>query len=170
MLQLILGYDTQSPDLSAHCFIADSSDVVGRVLIEEDSSVWFQATVRGDFDEVKIGARTCIQEQSAIHVSSGFPVNIGNDVIVEPGCLIRGCRIGDGALIGTGSILMSGCTVGKGAVIGAGSLITESMNIPDGMVAYGRPAKVIRKVTDEEREQLEILVKKYVELSKLYIK
>lgn len=167
---MILGYDTQSPDLSAHCFIADSSDVVGRVSIEEDSSVWFQATIRGDFDTVRIGARTCIQEQAVIHVSSGFPAKIGNDVIIGHGCIVHGSQVEDGALVGMGSILMNGSVIGKGAIVGAGSLVPEGMVIPDGMVAYGRPAKVVREVTDEEREQLKSCVKKYVELSKLYIK
>lgn len=169
-IDLILNYGKENPDLSAYCFIADGSDVVGRVSIEEDSSIWFQAAIRGDFDTVTIGARTCIQEQCAIHVSEGSPVVIGNDVVVEQGSILHGCHIKDGALIGLGSILMSGCVIGEGALIGAGSLVTQGTVIPDGMVAFGRPARVVREVTEEEKQEMRRCVQRYVELSKLYIK
>ena len=167
---MIKEYGTLNPDLSQHCFIADSSDVVGNVSIEYNSSVWFHATIRGDLDSITIGSGTCFQEQSVVHTTTGYPVEIGNNVIVGHGAIIHGAKIRDGALIGMGSILMNGAIVGEGSIIGAGSLVTENTIIPPGVVAYGNPCKVIRNVTKDEKKDIEISAKRYVELSKEYIK
>lgn len=167
---MIKEYGEYNPDLSPYCFIADSSDVVGKVSIQEDSGVWFHATLRGDLDSITVGRGTCFQEQTVVHTTTGFPVKIGDYVIVGHGAIIHGAIVEDGALIGMGSILMNGCVIGEGAIIGAGSLVTENTVIPPGTVAYGRPCKVIRDVTEEEREDIKNSALRYVGLSKEYIK
>lgn len=132
--------------------IAPSADVLGNVIIQEDVSIWYHATVRADSDVIKIGRGSNVQDNCVIHVDAGHPVTIGEYVTIGHGAIVHGCSIGDDTLIGMGAILLNDCKIGKNCIIGAGALITQGMEIPDGSVVLGNPGKIRRQITPEEIE------------------
>ena len=134
-------------------YIAPNATVIGAVSMGKDSSLWYQAVARGDHDSITIGEGSNIQDGCILHADAGFPVVIGDHVTVGHAAIIHGCEIGDGALIGMGSIVLNGAKIGKNAIIGAGALVTQGTVIPDGMLVVGSPAKVRREVTVEEIKQ-----------------
>ena len=133
-------------------FQAEGCRIVGDVTIGRDSSVWYNAVIRGDDAEVVIGEKTNIQDLCMVHVCAGMPTVIGNGVTVGHSAIIHGCRIGDNTLIGMGSIIMNGAVIGKNCVIGAGALVTGGTVIPDNSLAFGSPAKVVRTIDAEGEE------------------
>jgi carbonic anhydrase/acetyltransferase-like protein (isoleucine patch superfamily) len=148
----LLTYDGVTPSLGRDVFVAPGAYVIGRVTIGHQSSVWFGAVLRGDVGSISIGERTNIQDLSLIHMTGGVSdARIGDDVTVGHGVTLHGCDIGDRCLIGMGSILLDGVRVGEDSVIGAGSLITPRMVIPAGSLVLGRPAKVVRPATANEK-------------------
>jgi len=137
-------------------YIADSADVVGDVTIGKDSSVWNHATVRGDRAPVVIGEGSNVQDNAVLHVENDLPVIVGDYVTIGHSAIVHGCSVGDNTLVGMGAIIMNGAKVGKDCVIGAGALITENTVIPDGSLAVGVPAKVIKQVSDEQKKEFRI--------------
>lgn len=143
------GIDNKKIDRTA--YIADGVRITGNVMIGADSSVWYNTVIRSTDDmPVIIGERTNIQDNCTIHASNGRTVRIGDGVTVGHMALIHCCEIGDNSLIGMGSIIMNNAKIGKNCIIGAGSLVTQNTVIPDGSLAFGRPAKVIRMLTEEQ--------------------
>jgi len=135
-------------------FIADGAKVIGSVTIGEDSSVWYNAVIRADRTRVIIGKCSNIQDCCVIHGPERFPVRIGDFVSVGHGAKVHGAEIGDNTLIGMGAILMNGCKVGAGSVVAAASVVTENTVVPPGSLAMGAPAKVVRRLSAEERESI----------------
>lgn len=131
-------------------YIAPGAAVLGDVTIGENSSVWYNATVRGDCGSIRIGAGTNIQDNAVIHTGRGFPVKIGDHVTVGHGAIVHGCTVGDNTLVGMGAILMNGCSVGNNCIIGAGALVTQKVTIPDNSLVLGNPGKVKRQVLEAE--------------------
>lgn len=131
-------------------FAANESVIRGDVRINEDTGIWFNATLRGDSNYISVGKSSNIQDNCVVHVSAGYPVEIGNFVTIGHGAIIHGCTIKDNALIGMGSIILNGAVIGENCIIGAGSLITKGTVIPDNSLAFGNPAKVVRTLTPEE--------------------
>lgn len=129
-------------------FIAPNATVVGDVELAESVTVWYQAVIRGDSNTVKVGARTNIQDGTVIHVDHDAPVEIAENVTVGHQCMLHGCTIEKGALIGMGSTILNHAVIGENSLIGAGSLVTEGKVIPPNVLAFGRPAKVIRPLTE----------------------
>lgn len=154
-----------SLNISEKAHIAKQSVVFGDVTIGDDSSVFYYAVVRGDEASIKIGSRSNIQDNSTVHVDYGFPTVIGDDVTIGHNCVIHGCTIGDGSLIGMGSTILNGAKIGNHCLIGAGSLVTQNTVIPDGMLAMGSPAKVRRPLTEEEIQHNYKNADDYVKLS-----
>lgn len=131
--------------------VAPNCTILGDVSIGARSTVLHGAAVRGDFGaSVSIGSRTNIQENAVVHVDRNGNAQIGDGVTIGHGAIVHGCSIGDDSLVGMGSIVMNGAKVGSACLIGAGSLVTEGTTIPDGMLAYGSPARVVRSLTEEE--------------------
>ncbi len=151
---------------SVHCsaWIAPGAVVVGDVEIAEHSSVWFGCVLRGDVHSIRIGARTNVQDGSILHVSKErFGCVVGDEVTIGHRAVVHGCTIGEGALIGIGAIVLDGATVGDGALVGAGSVVTPGSRISPGMVAIGTPAREIRPLTSEERDQQRARTLHYVD-------
>lgn len=138
---------------SEGAYIASNATVVGDVHMGADSSLWYQAVARGDHDSITIGEGSNVQDGCILHADAGFPVVIGDYVTVGHAAIIHGCEIGDGALIGMGSIVLNGAKIGKNAIVGAGALVTQGTVIPDGMLALGSPARVKRPVSENEIRQ-----------------
>lgn len=147
----ILAFDGKAPRLAASVFLADGSVVSGDVEIGEDSSLWFGTVVRGDVNQIRIGARTNLQDQTVVHVTAGTHATIiGDDVSIGHRAVLHGCTIQDRSLVGIGSIVMDGAVVGPDAMVGAGALVPPRMIVPPGKLVLGAPARVVRDLTPAE--------------------
>lgn len=162
---MIRSFSGRTPRIHPKAFIHDAAEVIGKVSIAADASVFPGCVLRGDIDEIKIGARTNIQDQVVIHTRQGSPTIIGKGVTVGHRAVLHGCRIGDQALIGMGAIVME-ATVGARTLIGAGAIVMAGAKIPSGVLALGTPAKVVRKLRPEELRMLAHSERSYVALSR----
>lgn len=149
-------------------WVAPGACVVGKVTLGKDCGVWYNAVIRGDEDRVTIGPETNIQDQVVIHADHGYPCTIGSGVTIGHSAIVHGCTVGDDSLIGMGSTIMNGARIGRGCIIGAGSLVTQGSEIPDGMLAFGRPARPVRPLTDEELEANKKSSRDYRELKNVH--
>lgn len=147
-------------------FIAASADVYGKVILAKDTSIWFQTVIRGDNNSITINAGSNVQDGTVIHVDHNAPVVIGENVTIGHHSMLHGCTIEDGALIGMSSTILNHAIIGQNSMIGAGSLVTEGTEIPPNVLAFGRPAKVVRPLTREELRKNKENAQHYVELSK----
>ena len=145
-------------------YVAEGVVIKGNITIGEDSGIWYNATIRGDSNQIAIGSRTNVQDNAVVHVSSGYPVSIGNDVIVH------GCTVGSNTLIGMGAIILNGAVIGDNCIIGAGALVTQNTHIPDESLAFGNPAKVIRSLTPEEIRETGNNAQRYVNAAKAQLR
>lgn len=144
--------------------------MIGDVVIGEESSIWYGAVVRGDVMPIRIGARTSIQDNTVIHVTSErFGTSIGNDCTIGHSAIIHACTVEDFCLVGMGSILLDGCRIGRGSLVAAASLVTPGTDIPPDSLVMGSPAKVKRELNDKEREQISFGGSHYVELTRRYL-
>lgn len=142
------------PQIHETAHIADSADVIGQVEMAEDSSVWYGVVVRADTDRIRIGRGSNIQDNSVLHTDAGIELVIGENVTVGHQCMLHGCSIGDGSLIGIGAIVLNRARIGRHCVVGAGALVTEGKEFPDGSMIIGSPAKAVRQLTDGQKEAL----------------
>ncbi|MGB0159721.1 gamma carbonic anhydrase family protein [Thalassovita mediterranea] len=129
-------------------WIAPDANVIGNVVVESGASVWFGCTIRGDNEEIRIGAGSNVQENSVMHTDPGCPLTIGQNCTIGHKAMLHGCTIGDNSLIGMGATVLNGAKIGKNCLIGAGALITEGKEIPDGSLVMGAPGKVVRQLDE----------------------
>lgn len=149
-------------------FVAPSADVIGDVVMENNSSVWFQVVLRGDNERISIGENSNIQDGSVVHTDPGFAVTIGKNAVIGHKVMLHGCTVGDGALIGMNAVVLNGAVIGKGCVVAANSLVTEGMVVPDGAMVMGSPAKVKGQISDDLRQRMLQGASAYVEKASLY--
>jgi carbonic anhydrase/acetyltransferase-like protein (isoleucine patch superfamily) len=150
-------------------FIEESAQIIGDVHVGEQSSVWFNAVVRGDVFHIRIGARTNIQDGTVVHVSNGTHATILEDeVTVGHNATLHGCHVERGSLIGIGAIVMDGVRVGAQSLVAAGSLLSPGTQVPPRSLVMGQPARVKRALTDEEVAGLEVYWKNYIEYTRVY--
>ena len=149
-------------------FIAHNATVVGSVVIHNRASLWFNVVARGDNEVITIGERSNIQDGAVLHVDPGVPLTLGKNVSVGHLAMLHGCTIGDGTLVGIGSVIMNHVVVGRGSLIGAGTLLPEGKNIPDGVLVLGSPGKVIRELKQEEKDDMLKIAESYVQRSRLF--
>ena len=140
----------KTPDIHPSTFVAPGAVVRGEVHLAENSSVFYNAVLRGDRAPISIGEGTNIQDNCVVHVEYDLPVTVGKNVTVGHGAILHGCTIGDETLIGMGAIVLNGAKIGKNCLIGAGTLVTQNAVIPDGSMVIGSPAKVKRPLTEAE--------------------
>ena len=143
-------------------YIAPSAVLIGRVRLEKNASVWWNAVLRGDNELITVGQNSNVQDGCVLHTDPGFPLVIGRNVSIGHMVALHGCRIGDDTLIGIGSIILNGATVGANCLIGAGTLIPEGKTIPDDSVVIGAPGRVVRQVTAEDLDYMADPTKGYV--------
>lgn len=144
------GFRVETPG-DGDFWVAPTASVLGRVHLGSGVTVWFGATIRGDNDVIRIGARSSVQENAVLHVDPGFPLDIGEECIIGHSCMLHGCTLAPRALIGIGAIVLNGAQIGEGAMIGAGALVPPGKVIPANAVVMGAPGKVVREVTEDER-------------------
>ena len=151
---MIYALDGISPTIDASAWVADEAVLVGKVVVGADASIWFGATIRGDNEEIRVGAGTNVQENAVLHTDMGYPLTIGDNCTIGHKAMLHGCTIGDGTLIGMGATVLNGAKIGKGCLIGACALITEGKEIPDGSLVMGAPGKVVRALDEMARAKL----------------
>lgn len=164
---MIRPYLATSPRIASTAWVAPSADVVGDVEIGPDSSVWYGAVARGDVFPIRIGARTNVQDHCVLHVThERYATVLHDDITIGHRVVLHGCTVGSGALVGIGAIVLDEAVIGEGALVAAGALVTPGTKVPPGMVAMGSPARVVREVTDAEREWMRESAQIYVRLAK----
>jgi carbonic anhydrase/acetyltransferase-like protein (isoleucine patch superfamily) len=155
-------YEDFLPDIAPTAFIAASADVIGRVTLGDEGSIWYNATVRGDINEIVIGPRSNVQDNAVIHVSDDLGTYLGELVTVGHSAILHACTVKDEALIGMGAIVLDGSVIGERSIIGAGSLVTGGTIIPPGSLVIGSPAKVVRTLSLDEQAKVKVWAEKYV--------
>ncbi|MFC9776079.1 gamma carbonic anhydrase family protein [Paenibacillus chitinolyticus] len=150
------------PSIASSVYIAPGVQIIGDVSVGEDSTIWFNAVLRGDLAPIRIGNRCNIQDGCIGHVNTDQPLIVEDDVSVGHGALIHGCRIGRGTLIGMGAIVLNGAEIGEYALVGAGSLVTEGTILPAYTLSLGTPAKVVRELTPQDLERMKRTTDNYV--------
>jgi len=166
---MLVAYKGRLPQVDPTAFVQDSAQIIGDVVIGAYSSVWFNVVIRGDVHDIRIGARTNIQDSSTVHVTRDrWPTIVGDDVTVAHGVILHGCTIANRCMIGLGAIVMDGAEIGDDCIIAAGALITPGTTIPPGHLAMGRPAKVARPLNPEERAHLKQSALNYVAYAESY--
>jgi carbonic anhydrase/acetyltransferase-like protein (isoleucine patch superfamily) len=156
------------PEISADSWVAPNAIIIGKVKLEKNSSIWFNAVLRGDIEKIVIGENSNIQDGSVLHTDPGYPLTVGKGVTVGHMVMLHGCEILDDTLIGIGSTILNKAKIGKNCIIGANTLVTENKTIPNNSLVLGSPGKVIRKVTDDEIKVIRENAKHYVKNSKKY--
>jgi carbonic anhydrase/acetyltransferase-like protein (isoleucine patch superfamily) len=156
------------PEIAIDAYVAPNATVIGRVSIGSGSSVWYQAVIRGDINEIRIGEKTNIQDGSILHVADRYGLLIGNEVCCGHRAILHACQIHDRVLIGMGATVMDGAEIGSGSVIGAHCLITKGMLIPPGSLVMGAPGRVVRSLEAAEINGIAELAAKYHAISQHY--
>ena len=154
--------DDVSPEVADSAWVADSAQVIGRVALGQDVSVWFGTVIRGDTETIRVGRGSNIQDACVLHADMGKPLTVGEDVTVGHQVVLHGCTVGDGSLIGIGAVVLNGARIGRNCLVGAGSLVTEGKEFADGSMIMGSPAKVVRELSSDQMKGLLTSAKMYV--------
>ena len=141
----------KKPKNSGDNWVAPNAVVIGDVTLEKNTSIWFNATLRGDVENIHIGEGSNVQDGSVLHTDPGYPLKIGKNVTIGHMVMLHGCTIGDNSLIGIGAVILNNAKIGKNCIIGAKALITEGMDVPDGSMVLGVPGKIKKQLTKEEQ-------------------
>jgi carbonic anhydrase/acetyltransferase-like protein (isoleucine patch superfamily) len=159
----IYRYGERIPSVHETVFVAPNASVIGSVVLSENVSVWFGATIRGDNDIITLGKNSNVQEGAVLHTDPGLKLTIGENVTIGHQAMLHGCTIGDGSLIGIQAVVLNGAVIGKGCLVGAGAIVTERKVFPDRSLILGSPARVARQLTDEDVEKLMKSAQSYAE-------
>lgn len=165
---MIKELNGKMPETDKASFIAENATIIGDVKLEEGTTIWYGAVIRGDGDSIRIGKNTNIQDNCVVHVDPDNPVSIGEGVTIGHSCIIHGCTIGDNCLIGMGSIIMNGAKIGDNCLVGAGALITENKEFPAGSKIIGSPAKIKSEVTEKDLELIKYSADYYMKDAEMY--
>lgn len=165
----LYAFEGRQPRVAEDAFVAPSATLIGDVVLEAESSVWFGAVLRGDFDRIEIGAGSCVQDNAVIHVAEGLPTIVGRNVTVGHAAMLEGCVIEDGALVSMGATVLQGARVGAGALVAAGSVVREGQEIPPRALAAGVPAVVKKEIDGSSRRWVETAAAEYRELRRRYL-
>ena len=167
---MIYDFEKNVPEIHPEAWVASNATIIGKVKLEKNSSIWFNAVLRGDIELITIGENSNIQDGSVLHTDPGYPLTLGKGVTVGHLVMLHGCQISDNSLIGIGSIILNNAKIGKNCIVGANTLITENKIIPDNSLVVGSPGRVLRKITDEEIKSIIENGQHYVKNSKKYKK
>jgi carbonic anhydrase/acetyltransferase-like protein (isoleucine patch superfamily) len=151
-----------SPTIAASAYVAPNASVIGNAVLADHSSVWFGAILRGDNETISIGVNSNVQDGAVLHTDPGFPLIVGANVSIGHQAMLHGCTVGDGSLVGIQAVVLNSAIIGKGCLVGAGAVITERKVFADGTLILGAPAKVVRDLTAEERQNLLKIAANYV--------
>jgi len=165
----LYGFGGKEPQVPDDAFVAPNAALIGAVELGTESSVWFGAVLRGDFDRIVIGDGSCVQDNAVVHTAEGCPTIVGANVAVGHAAMLEGCVVEDGALIAMGAIVLQRARVGAGALVAAGSVVLEGQEIPPGVVAAGVPAVVKKEIDGSSRRWIQSAAAEYRELRRRYL-
>ena len=157
-----------APEIDSSAYITDSANIIGKVKIEANASVWFDVTIRGDNELITVGENSNVQEGTILHTDPGMPLVIGKNVTVGHQAMLHGCTVGDGSLIGIQAVVLNGAKIGRNCLVGAGALVTEGKAFPDNSLILGSPAKAVRTLTEEDIARLQRSAANYVQRGQLF--
>lgn len=161
----IFSFDQQAPRVADTAWVADSATVIGHVELADNASVWYGAVLRGDNDWLRIGRNSNVQDGTVLHTDHGLELVVEDNVTIGHQCMLHGCHIGGGTLIGIQAVILNRARIGRNCIVGAKSLVTEGKEFPDGSMIMGSPAKVVRPLTPEEMARVAASSAHYVQLS-----
>lgn len=164
----IIAHNGIAPQIDPTAFVAEGARLIGNVKLAKDASVWFNAVLRGDINLVDIGERTNIQDGSILHVTHEFPVRVGSDVTVGHRAIVHGCTVGNCCLIGMGAVVLDNARIGSYSLVAAGAVVLQDVVVPEGVLVAGIPAKVIRPLTEKEKQALRESAVHYVDYARGY--
>jgi len=167
---MIYELENNKPVLHKDSWVASNAVLIGRVILEKNANVWFNAVLRGDIEPITIGENSNVQDGSVFHTDPGCPLTLGKNVTVGHMVMLHGCEIDDNTLIGIGSTILNKTKIGKNCIIGANTLIPENKIIPSNSLVLGSPGKVIREVTEKEIIEINENAKHYIDNYKRYKK
>ena len=156
------------PTVATSAYVAPTAAVVGKAVLGERSSVWFGATLRGDNELISIGVGSNVQDGAVLHTDPGLPLWVGDHASIGHQAMLHGCTVGEGSLIGIQAVVLNAAVIGKGCLVGAGAVVTERKIFADGTLILGAPAKVVRYLEPEERENLLKVAANYAERGAYY--
>lgn len=156
------------PNVDGSAYVDETATVTANVTLAKDTSVWPGASLRGDEDAIFVGEGTNIQDCAVLHTDIGKPCRVGRGVTVGHSAILHGCTVGDNSLIGMGAVILNGSVIGAESLVGAGTLITENKTFPDGVLIIGRPGRILRELTDEEKAAIRANARRYIEQKELY--
>jgi carbonic anhydrase/acetyltransferase-like protein (isoleucine patch superfamily) len=165
---VIYQIDDRKPEFRGEYFVAQNAAVIGSVVMENNASVWWNVTIRGDNDVITLGENVNVQDGSVLHTDGGVRLTLERNVSIGHLVMLHGCTIGENSLIGIGAIILNRAVVGKNCLIGAGALVPEGKVIPDGSLVLGVPGKVVRQLTPEDIATNTSIAQHYVERSQRY--
>ena len=163
---MLLALNGDRPDVHPDAWVAATAVLVGRVRLGDRASVWHNATIRAEFEDIIVGERSNIQDGCVLHVDPGFPLTVGDGVSVGHNAVLHGCSIGDNVLVGMGAVVLNGATVGRDCLIAAGALVPQGMRIPPNSMVAGVPGKVRRELTADEVAHLRANAELYLDLAR----
>lgn len=156
------------PKIPESAFVAASADLVGRVSLGEESSIWYNTTLRGDINEIVIGPRSNVQDNAVIHLADNFGCYVGELVTVGHSAILHACQVKDEVLVGMGACVLDGAVVGPRSIIGANSLVTGGTIIPEGSLVLGSPARVVKTLDLKDQQEIKSWAEKYVRNSRIF--
>ena len=165
---MIYEIENKKPIIHKNALILPQTSIIGHVEIYENVSIWFGAVLRGDNDKIYVGKNSNIQDNCTLHTDYGYPVIIGENVTVGHNVILHGCRIEGNAIIGMGSTLLDGVIIPKNVIIGANSLVSSKTKVEEGSLYLGSPARLVRKLTEEEIEKIDLSAKHYSHKIEVY--
>lgn len=166
---MIHTLENRTPLLKGDNFVAQNATLIGRITLEAQASVWFNCVLRGDCDEIIVGEGSNIQDGSVLHTDVGFQLRVGANCTIGHMVMLHGCEIGEGSLVGIKAVILNGSKIGKNSLVGAGSLIPERKSYPDGVLIMGTPGKVVRELSPQEIQNLQLNAQFYRENAKRYV-
>jgi len=167
---MLRSYQGKSPIIPASCYIDTSAQIIGDVILGENSSVWMNAVVRGDVHSIRIGANSNVQDCSVLHgMRYKHPVEVGDWVTIGHNATVHGCVVEDACLVGMGVVILNGARIGEGSILAAGALVAEGTIVPPRTLWAGLPAKQRRELGDKDREMILMYAKNYLDYTKIYL-
>ncbi|MBW3632470.1 MAG: gamma carbonic anhydrase family protein [Chloroflexi bacterium] len=156
------------PQIDDTAYVAEGAQIIGNVVLGSRSSVWFNAVLRGDTEQISIGSGSNVQDGAILHADPGFPCTVGTGVVTGHGAILHGCQIGDNCLIGMGAVILNGARISPGSIVAAGSIVPEGKDFPPRSLIMGVPAKVARETTPEDLEHIAAGARHYQERADMY--